>query len=125
MGVISGTPDALDHTVQLCQYLIPLLQGLLSLDLSGLQILLQLPDHALLILLAIVQTRKHRNEVLDLLLLRNDVARQLGHASLEFVGGERVDWIRSAGGLNNNMGRVRTLLHGILCLDLLDLVCRP
>lgn len=66
-------------------------QRILALGLGGLEIVLEFLDVALLVLFAAIKAREQRDEVLYLLLLDDEVARQLLEAGLELVGGKRID----------------------------------
>jgi len=77
--------------VQLRQRLLFLLRSLQPLGLGRPQLLFQLLDVPLLVVLAVVQSRKGRDEVFDLLLLVNEVARELQLASPELVRREWFD----------------------------------
>ena len=77
--------------VQLDQNFLLFLDSLEPLRLGHFELLLQILDQLLLVALAVVKSWKARDEVFHLLLLENQVARELDHACLEDIGREGVD----------------------------------
>lgn len=88
----SGPADTADNYIQLGQYLVPLLERFLSLRLGSLEILFEILDISFLVLFAIVEAGQRGYEVLYLLLLEDEVPRQLLEAGLKLVGGKRVHY---------------------------------
>lgn len=64
----------------------------LSLQFGNLELVLELLDRAVLVLLAIQEARQYRDEVFDLLLLRNQVASELELRGVEVVRRVRVNY---------------------------------
>ncbi len=89
----SRPSNVANHGVQLRQGVLPLLDGLLPLCLGHLQLLLELLDVALLVLLAVVEAGEYGDEVLDLLLLRDQVLGELDLGRLEYIRRVGIDYI--------------------------------
>lgn len=87
-----NTPN---HPLQPRQHLLLLPNSLPPPLLRNPQLLLQLPNHSLLILLTVLQPREHRDQVLDLLLLQYQVLRQFFLPSFEFGCGVGVNCFRA------------------------------
>lgn len=72
------SPNTPDDLIEFGEDLIALFESLPTLTFRRLKVLLEFFDGALLVLFAVLQARKHRDEVFDLLLLRDQVSRQFG-----------------------------------------------
>lgn len=83
--------DASYNLIEFCLDLLLFPQSVLPLGLGDPELLLQLPDVALLVLLAVIEAGECRDEHLDLLLLQYQVPRQLELAGLELIGGDGLD----------------------------------
>lgn len=84
---MSWPPDAPYDLVQFGLHLLLLPYSLLPLHLCIPKLLLQLLYTALLIPFAVLEARQGGYEVLDLLFLDDQVARQFELAGFEFIGG--------------------------------------
>ena len=93
----SVPPYAAQNLVELDKHLVHLLDRLEPLRLGDPELLLQVFDRLLLVGLAVVEPGKARDEVLDVLLLDDEVARKLKLTGLELFGRDRLDFLRLVG----------------------------